>query len=271
MSASASFQISVNGGAYGTAGAAVDAPPGATIACRLVSTVGANTIAWSNFGTHAPTQPQLVPVLSGSPTGQIATFTLPATPTSTSGQAYGIECKVNGGAGVTLDNATTCHCGVYCLAPNGQRLVFMSEYLERSTTHGVVEAWNAALYGAPQKFTVTGIGAGGVTYSIPLADNSAERWILSITGLCTASTGADLGLVWCCTISMCAKRQVGIATIAVVPTTSISYWRDAGAWSALAATVTPNAGTGAIDIALPGVAGDTMVFGGSITRTRTPL
>jgi hypothetical protein len=70
---------------------------------------------------------------------------------------------------------------------------------------------------------------------------------------------------------MCAKRQVGIATIAVVPTTSISYWRDAGAWSALVAAATANAGTGAIDIALPGVAGDTMVFGGSITRTRTPL
>ena len=144
MTASAQFQISVNGGAYAAPGVAVDAPPSATIACRLVSLSGVDpaSIRWTNFGTHNPSQAQLVPVLSGSPVGQIATFTLPATAT---GQAYGIQCDVNGGYGVTDIAGTTVTSAAYCLNAAGVRPVFINELWEASATHGVVARINSAL------------------------------------------------------------------------------------------------------------------------------
>ena len=144
MTASAQFQISVNGGAYAAPGVAVDAPPSATVACRIVSMSGVDpaSILWTNFGTHAPSQAQLVPALSGSPLGQIATFTLPATAT---GQAYGIQCTVNGGYGVTGIAGTTVTSAAYCLNAAGVRPVFIGELWEASSTHGVVDRINSAL------------------------------------------------------------------------------------------------------------------------------
>lgn len=160
MTASAQFQISVNGAAYGAAGVAANAPPSATVACRLVSTVGVDpaSIRWTNFGTHASTQAQLVPVLSGSPTGQIATFTLPATAT---GQAYGIECTVNGGASVTGIAGTTSRSAVYCLNPGGERPFFINELWESNATHGVIERLNNAMWAASPAL-VTQLANGSV-------------------------------------------------------------------------------------------------------------
>lgn len=222
MTASASFQISINGGAYQPAGVAQDAPPSATVACRLVSTSGVNPsqIAWSNFGTHTSTQAQLVPVLSGTPTGQIATFTLPATAT---GQAYGLECKVNGGASVTGINATTCRSAVYCLDGNGIRPAFINELWERSSTHGIVGLINGILgaisdhlhllylaFGATtaasgdiradDTFAIKAMHGAGTTVSLldwtgpdlTIGESSANMGTLSL--MCGTHAGAELDL-----------------------------------------------------------------------------
>lgn len=132
MSASASFQIDPGTGVYGTANTAADAAALATVNCRLVSTSGVSSIEWRIFGTHGVAAPAIT--LSGNPTGQIASFDMAAG----TGQAYGIECKVNGGAGITGDSSTTQTSAVYVLDTTGYRRFFIGETYERNSTYGVV-------------------------------------------------------------------------------------------------------------------------------------
>jgi len=176
--ASASFEIDPGTGIYGPAGVAQDAAASVVVNCRLVSVVGVNPslISWRCFGTHAAAQAALVPTLSGSPSGQIASFTLPAG----LAQAYGIECTVNGGPDVTGDNNTRALSAVYVLDANGKRPFFVSETVERQATHGTTEILNeillaafAALAGGyssiedegvplPTRTTINFVGAGVV-------------------------------------------------------------------------------------------------------------
>jgi hypothetical protein len=138
--ASALFQIDPGTGSYGTAGVAQNAAAGATINCRLASTIGVDSVQWRIFGTSENvTAPSLT--TSGSPPGQIVTFTLPAT----LGASFGIECKVNGGTGVTLGNSTygdTKTSAVYVLNADGIRPFFIGETFESDAIYGVVPRVN---------------------------------------------------------------------------------------------------------------------------------
>ena len=121
---------------------------------------------------------------------------------------------------------------------------------------------------SPNAFQVTATGAGGVVVSIPLADNSSLQTRITVTGLCTL--GTDAGSSMSFAPSLAAKRLTGAATVALVGTASIATWRDP-AFSALTVTVAANAATGRVDVTLPGVAGDTIQYGGTITQARYPL
>ena len=175
--ASALFQIDPGTGTYGTAGVAQNAAAGATINCRLASTVGVDSVQWRIFGTSGVATPAIT--TSGSPPGQIATFTLPAG----TGQAYGVECKVNGGTGVTFGNSTygdTKTNAVYVLDIAGQRPFFIGETFESDATYGVVPRLNTAFANAGAaialtvpawtKYTVTyaQLAAGALTNDIQL-------------------------------------------------------------------------------------------------------
>jgi hypothetical protein len=133
---SALFQIDPGTAVYGAAGVAQDASHlGVTVNCKLVSTSGAHTIAWTNFGTHSSSQAQVTPSLSGSPSGQIASFVIVAG----KGQSYGIRCKVTDANG----NSDTQTSAVYVLDDVGRRPFFIGETFERNSTHAVVEDLNA--------------------------------------------------------------------------------------------------------------------------------
>lgn len=137
--ASALFQIDPGTG-YGVAGVAQDAASGAVINCRLASTVGVDSVQWRIFGTSGVATPALT--TSGSPPGQIVTFTLPVAV----GVSFGIECKVNGGTGVTYGNSTygdTKTSAVYVVGGDGIRPFFIGETFEDSATYGVVPRVNA--------------------------------------------------------------------------------------------------------------------------------
>jgi len=138
---SALFQIQVNGGGYGAAGVHAIAPAGATIDCRIASMSGINPglISWRIAGTHAAAAAAPAITLSGAPTGQIASFTLPAG----LGQAYGIECLTMGGESVSGSSADTALSAVYVLDVAGRAPYFIGETFERNSTHATVEALNA--------------------------------------------------------------------------------------------------------------------------------
>lgn len=132
--ASALFQIDPGTGIYGTAGVAQNAAAGATVKCRLNSVVGVDSISWRIFGTSGVSTPAIT--LSGAPTGQIATFTVPAS----LGTSFGIECKVNGGTGTDFGDTKTS--AVYVLAGDGIRPFFIGETYEDDATFGVVPRVN---------------------------------------------------------------------------------------------------------------------------------
>lgn len=134
MAASALFQIDPGTGVYGTAGVAQNAAVGVTVNCKLASVVGVDSISWRIFGTSGVSTPTIT--TSGSPSGQIATFTLPAD----IGTAFGIECQVNGGAGATFGDTKTS--AVYSLAGDGIRPFFIGETFEADATYGVVPRVN---------------------------------------------------------------------------------------------------------------------------------
>ena len=145
--ASASFQIDPGTGVYGVAGVAQDAAAGATVNCKLASVVGVDSIAWRIIGTGGTASPAIT--LSGAPTGQIASFTLPAG----TGQAYGIECKVNGGSGTDFGDTKTS--AVYVLDIAGQRPFFIGETYESDATFGVVPRLNTAFANAGAAVALT--------------------------------------------------------------------------------------------------------------------
>ena len=180
--ASALFQIDPGTGSYGTAGVAQNAAAGVTVNCRIASTVGVDFLAWRIFGTGGTATPAIT--LSGSPTGQIASFTLPATV----GQAYGIECKINGGTGTDFGDTKTS--AVYVLDVNGRRPFFIGETYEADATYGVVPRLNTALAAIPSasillqwtKYTKTyvDLSAAANTNSITLLSLPAKGVIHAV-------------------------------------------------------------------------------------------
>jgi hypothetical protein len=131
--ASALFEIDPGTGSYGAPGVAQNAAASATINCRLASVSGVYQIEWRITGTHGGNFPALT--YSGNPVKQIATFTLPGG----LGQAYGIECKVNGGVSPAGDLKTS---AVYVLDAAGNRPFFTTETFESDATHGIIPRLN---------------------------------------------------------------------------------------------------------------------------------
>jgi hypothetical protein len=133
MTASALFEIDPGTGTYGAPGVAQDAAASSVINCRVASVSGVNSIEWRIFGTHGGNFPALG--YSGNPPKQIATFTLPGG----LGQAYGIECKVNGGVSPAGDLKKS---AVYVLDAAGNRPFFHGETFEADALHGVIPRLN---------------------------------------------------------------------------------------------------------------------------------
>ena len=104
--------------------------------------------------------------------------------------------------------------------------------------------------------------------SVPLADNSSLQTRITVAGLCTV--GTDAGSSMSFAPSFAAKRLVGVGSVALVGSPSIATWRDTP-FALLTVTVAANTATGCIDVTLPGVAGDTIQYGGTITQARYPL
>jgi hypothetical protein len=111
-----------------------------TVTLALVSTTGVRLVEWSIVGNHSSAQvnPTITP--AGSPLGATATFAMP----SGAGQAYLIQCVVNGGndengrAVSTLTKRALV--GVNTTA--GDLPFAVGETDERSLTHGYTEALN---------------------------------------------------------------------------------------------------------------------------------
>lgn len=131
--ASALFEIDPGTGTYGPPGVAQDAAPSVIVNCRVASVSGVYEIEWRIFGTHGGNTPALT--YSGNPVKQIASFTLPGG----LGQAYGIECKVNGGVSPRGDLQTS---AVFVLDSGGNRPFFLGETFEEDPDHGVIPRLN---------------------------------------------------------------------------------------------------------------------------------
>lgn len=139
--ASALFQIDPATGVYGASGVAQNvSAAGGVVNCKLASTLGVDYVSWRIIGTHGIASPAIT--TSGSPNGQIASFTVPAGV----GQAFGIECQVNGGTGTVFGD--TKKSAVYVLDAGSQRPFFIGETFEADATYGVVPRLNTAFANA---------------------------------------------------------------------------------------------------------------------------
>lgn len=154
-----------------------------TVTLALISTSGARTIAWSIVGNHAEgvTNPTITP--AGTPSGATATFAIP----SGAGQAYLVQCVINGGVDETGQEVTnytkTAIVGVLS-ATTGLVPFVNGEVFERSATHGYTEALNG----------LGGSGGGGVTDHgalTGLADDDHPHYELAQRPQTTAYTAAS--------------------------------------------------------------------------------
>jgi len=160
--ASALFQIDPGTGSYGSSGVAANAAAGVTVNCRITSMVGVDSIEWRIFGTHGVTAPTIT--LSGSPNGQIASFALGTAANNPNGQAYGIECKVNGGDSRFSESGDTATSAVFVLSPTDKRPAFIGETFESDATYGVVPRVAELL--ADAGTNVSGTAGGGGTVDL---------------------------------------------------------------------------------------------------------
>lgn len=200
MTASALFQINVGAG-YQTAGVAQNASPSATINCKLASVAGVDSVEWEIFGTHGVTAPAKAE--SGSPPGQITTFTLPAG----LGQAYGIRCKVNGGTGA--ENGDTKTSAVFVLDAGGNRPAFLGETFESDAIYGIVIRFNAALSGAAMP------AVSDTTAGKAVAITGANRFFMSSAAGTSAAWSAQ---------ALPGLGSVGAPTYSFVGDTNTGFW-----------------------------------------------
>lgn len=183
MAASAAFSVE---GSTPTGAVAVAAS--STVDLALLSTSGVNTVAWSIVGNHssAASNPTITP--AGSPSGATASFVMPAG----AGQAYLVQCVVNGGvdANGDADAALTKRHIVGVNNAAGFVPFCVGEELERQATHGWTEELNDFAHdvGQPATFvygslvtvqtaeahatTANATPAEGMTVAFPSADCS---------------------------------------------------------------------------------------------------
>jgi len=207
--ASALFQIDPGTSVYGTAGVAQNAAVGAIVNCRLDSTLGVDSVQWRIFGTSGVATPVLT--TSGSPPGQIVTFTLPAT----LGTAFGIECKVNGGTGANYGNSTygdTKTSAVYVLGGAGIRPFFIGESFESDVTFGVVPRVNNML-------AVLGVGTRVRAVSTANVANLAAFNVSTNTDGVTLVANDIVLLATQTTAAQNGPYVVGVVSVGVAPLT----------------------------------------------------
>jgi hypothetical protein len=151
--ASAAFELDPGTATFGTSPQEVSAS-GATVRCRLLSVAGITpgSIRWSCIGTNNESVAIPTATPSGSPSGQIATFTIP----SGSNQAYIIQCEVNGGPDVNGQASTRSSGKFYVLNVASREPIAYFETTESSTSHGTFELIDAI------NNTAGGGGTGGV-------------------------------------------------------------------------------------------------------------
>lgn len=143
----AQFEIDPGTGVFAAPGLAVDVDPGATVTLRLADTVGVRTIRWRVHGTHGVVPDDIQQAIeqgrSGSPNGEVLTFRIP----DGLGQAYGIECLVDGGRDGTgrAQGHLRATSAVYVLNSAGRRPVFFGESYEGDAEYGIVPRVNEVL------------------------------------------------------------------------------------------------------------------------------
>src|SRR5690606_188846 len=146
---SAAFTVNgqVPSGAVAVAG-------GSTVNLELVSDFGVKTCRWTVVGTHAPgvAPPEI-------PDGASTSFTVPVG----SGQAYLIECVVNSGRDGLGRFASGLKVRALVGVVNAVGVVpfAVGEKLERSITHGWIEALNALAAAAGPAIALDAVLANG--------------------------------------------------------------------------------------------------------------
>lgn len=135
------IQLDIGSG-YGTAGAHADlTSSGGSVSARLTDPAGLSSIEWEIFGTHDSGASTPAITTSGTPVGEIATFTVP----SGAGQAYGIRARLRERTGVAYTVTTA----VYVPYANGYVPAFIGESYERNATHGRVSTLNTMIADLP--------------------------------------------------------------------------------------------------------------------------
>lgn len=277
--ASALFQIDPGTAIYGTAGVAQNAAAGATVNCKLNSTVGVDSVSWRIFGTSGVSTPAIT--TSGSPPGQIATFTLPVT----TGTAFGIECKVNGGTGTDFGDTKTS--AVYVLAGDGIRPFFIGETYESDATFGVVPRVNdmRALLGVSTgaikvRAIVTANVANLAAFNVSTNTDGVTLVGGDIVLLSAQTTAAQNGPYVVGTVSMgtaALTRPVWFAASAVIQS---GFRLEVGGegtvfknttWKAFAATSTFTVGTNDPRFYPLSVSGSNALVGGVYTISTVPI
>lgn len=185
--ASAAFELAPDGATYGSSPQEVSSA-GATVRCRLLSVAGVQpgTISWTCEGTNNPTVARLVATMSGSPNGQIATFTIPAG----ANQAYIIQCEVNGGPDVNGDASTRARGKFYVLNNAGRQPIAYFESTESNATHGTFALIDEINDTSGQNASAAGIGtiaSPGILRNLPggnglLSLHVGGFWSLSDAG-----------------------------------------------------------------------------------------
>lgn len=212
----ASAAFTVNGSTPTTA---VAVSASTTVTLALLSTSGVNSVAWSIVGNHssAAVNPTITP--AGS-VGATASFTMPAG----AGQAYLIQCVVNGGVDLNGDaDAALTKTHIVGVNNGASRVPFtVGEELERSATHGWTEVMNAlsasattgsvtppttpgqdgylarasggdlTYFGGSTDQTVKWDGTSWVAGALNLAAAAAVTGLLSLANLATGAAGTVL-------------------------------------------------------------------------------
>jgi hypothetical protein len=182
-------------------------PPEASVSASSTVTLaltdtGFRTAAWSIVGNSSPslTNPTITP--AGSPLGATATFSMPAG----TGQAYLVQCVVNGGRddeGVTQPNYTK-RAVIGVAGTSGIVPFCVGETYERDAVYGYLEDLNA----------VTDI-SGGTSTIVDNAITFAKMQDIGV-GLIGNDTGtADPKLITLASSLAFAGGAVGVATAGV--------------------------------------------------------
>lgn len=209
MAASAAFQVNSS-----TPTGAVAVAAGSTVNLALLSTSGVASITWSIVGNHnsSAVNPTITP--AGGPVGATASFVMPAG----AGQAYLVQCVVNGGVDQNGDaDAALTKRHIIGVNNAATRVPFcVGETLEREEVYGWTEVMNDLSASAT---------TGAVT---PPADPGDDGKIARASGgdltyLGGSATGQTLiwnGSAW---VAGALNLALAAAVTGLLPTANLAY------------------------------------------------